>query len=118
MATGSNTSVLNEMLQAIKDWDPGSFGATILIGAYTTDADTANLTSETATYSTPASGAMDITSNVVLNIDAGASVAHLRIHKSSYPNESYIYKKDITAESFTFAGTITITSAEISIADA
>ena len=114
MGTSSNPVALNEMLQAIKDWNIG--GITILMGAYTTDIDTAVLTTAIATYSTPSAGAMDITSNVVLNIVAGSSVAHLRIQKTDAAN--YIYKKDIVAESFTYDGTITITSAAISIADA
>lgn len=118
MATGSNVLARNEMLQAIKDWTPDSL-APIHMAAYTTDAMAAFLVSAVATYSTPASAAMNISSNVVLNIDAGESVSHLRIEKpgsTGYP--VHIYKKDITTESFTFAGTITITSAEISIADA
>lgn len=118
MATGSSVAVRNEMLQAILDWNPSSVGTTVYIVAYTTDSDTGALDSETATYDTPASGAMDLSSNVVLNIDAGESVSHLRIQKGSYPNNHTIYSKDITTESFTYAGTITITSAEISIADA
>lgn len=118
MATQSNVIVRNAMLQAIKDWSPGSSGSTIKIGAFGSDVDADVITSETATYGTPTSGAMNISSNVVLNIDAGESVSHLRIQKGDYPNDNYIYKKDITEESFTYAGTITITSAEISIADA
>lgn len=116
MATGSNVLAKNEMLQAILDWDANAGGTTMKIGAYTSDADGAVLASETATYGTPATSAMDITTNVVLNIDAGESVSHLRIEKPA--TGYYIYKKDITTESFTYAGTITITSAEISIADA
>ena len=120
MGTGSNTGALNEMLQAIKDWQPSTASDTVIhMAAYTTDIDTAVLTTAVATYSTPSAGAMDITGNVVLNIDAGESVAHLRIEKSpSTGTAEYIYRKDIVAETFTFAGTITITSAEISIADA
>lgn len=118
MATGSNVAVRNMMLQAIKDWNPGSVGTTIKIGAYTSDSDTSVLTTASATYGTPSASAMNISSNVVLNISAGASVGHLRIQKGDYPNNYTIYKKDITAESFTYAGTITITSAQISIADA
>lgn len=118
MATGSNVLARNAMLQSILDWNPGAVGTTMLIGAYTTDVDTGLIEVATATYATPASSTMNITSNVVLNIGAGNTIAHLRIHKGSYPNDSYIYKKDITPEVFTLAGTITITSAEISIADA
>lgn len=118
MATGSNVLVRDEMLQAIKDWSPGTAGTTIKIGAYTSDSSVSVITTSTATYGTPASGAMNISSNVVISIPAGESVAHLRIQKGDYPNDAFIYKKDITAESFTFAGTITITSAQISIADA
>ena len=118
MATGSNVITRNTMLQAIKDWNPGSVGTAIKIGAYTSDASASGVASTTATYGTPSAGAMNITSNVVLSISAGQSVAHLRIQKGDYPNDTYIYKKDITPESFTYAGTITITSAEISIADA
>ena len=118
MAESSNVSARNEMLQAIKDWAPDSL-TPIHMAAYTSDATAAWITSTVATYSTPASAAMDITANVVLNIDAGESVSHLRIEKpGSSTDPVYIYKKDITTETFTFAGTITITSAEISIADA
>lgn len=119
MAASSNVTVRNLMLQAMLDWNPSAHGTTMKMGAYTTDADGAMLTTATATYGTPASGAVDISSNVVLNIVAGSSVAHLRIEKPYEGGVSnYIYKKDITAESFTYDGTITITSAEISIADA
>ncbi len=118
MATGSDVAVRNMMLQAIKDWNPGSVGTTIKIGAYTTDSDVSVITTANATYGTPSSSTMNITSNVVLNIGAGGSVAHLRIQKGDYPSNHTIYKKDITAEVFTFAGTITITSASITIADA
>jgi|GEM_PF-5010748 len=117
MATQSNVIARNAILQAIKDWDPGAFGATIKIGAYTTDADDGEIFSATATYSTPATSAMNITSNVVLTIPASSSIAHLRIHKGTYPNDNYIYKKDITAETFTYEGSITITSASMTIAD-
>lgn len=118
MATNSNDLAKNAMLQAIKDWNPGSVGTTIKIGAYGSDVSASVITSASATYGTPSSGAMNISSNVVLSIGAGESVAHLRIQKGDYPNDTYIYKKDISEESFTYAGTITITSAEISIADA
>ena len=117
MATGSNVIVRNEMLQAILDYNPGSVGTTMKIGAYTTDSSVEVITTSSATYGTPSGGSMNISSNVVLNIPAGESVSHLRIQKGDYPNDTYIYKKDITTESFTFAGTITITSAQISIAD-
>jgi hypothetical protein len=117
MATGSNIIVRNEMLQAILDYNPSSVGTTMKIGAYTTDSSVAVITTASATYDSPSNGAMNISSNVVLNIGAGAEVGHLRIQKGDYPNDTYIYKKDISTESFTFAGTITITSAEISIAD-
>jgi|LGVF01.2.fsa_nt_gb hypothetical protein len=120
MATQSNVLAKNEMLQSIKDWNPGSAGAGIYIGAFSSDADTAEeATSAVVTYSTPASGAMDISANAVINISAGTSITHLRIRKTaSGASMVYIYKKDITTESFTYDGTITITSAEISIADA
>ena len=118
MADSSNTLVRNAMLQAIKDWNPSSVGTAIIIAAYSADSDTAELKRATATYGTPASSSMNITDHLVLNIDAGDSVSHLRILKGTYPNDYYIYKKDITTESFTYAGSITITSAEISIADA
>ena len=119
MAASSSVTVRNEMLQAILDWNPSTNGTTMKIGAYTTDADASMLTTETATYSTPATSAMDISTNVVLSISAGESVSHLRIEKPYVGGTSnYIYKKDIATESFTYAGTITITSAEISIADA
>ncbi len=118
MADGSNTAALNEMLQAIKDWSPDGL-TPIHMAAYTTDATAALITSTAATYGTPSAGAMDISSNVVLTIDAGESVSHLRIEKpGSTTDPVYIYKKDITTESFTYTGTITITSAEISITDA
>lgn len=119
MAASSNVTVRNLMLQAILDWNPDTNGTTMKMGAYTTDADGAMLTTTTATYGTPSSGAVDISSNVVLNILAGSSVGHLRIEKPFVGGVSnYIYKKDITPETFDYDGTITITSAEISIADA
>jgi hypothetical protein len=118
MATGSNLLARNQMLQAIKDWNPGSQGTAIRIGAYETDNSASVVTAQTATYGTPASGSMNISSNVVLSIPENTSVGHLRIQKGDYPNDTFIYKKDIATESFTFAGTITITSAQISIADA
>ncbi len=117
MATGSNVLARNAMLQAILDWNPGSSGTGINIGAFSADADAALEANTAATYSTPATSAMDITANVVINISAGITINHLRIYKDAGAG-SYVYKKDITAEVFTFAGTITITSAEISIADA
>lgn len=118
MATGSNVLVRNAMLQAIKDWSPGTVGTGIKIGAYTTDASASGIAATACAYGTPSAGAMNITANVVLSIGAGESVGHLRIQKGDYPDDYYIYKKDIATENFTFAGTITITSAEISIADA
>ena len=118
MATQSNVLARNAMLQAIKDWNPDSGGAGIYIGAFSADTDTAEVNSALATYSTPATSAMDITSNVVLTIPASGKVNHLRIRKTaSGASMYYIYKKDITEETFTYEGTITITSAEISIAD-
>lgn len=118
MATGSDVAVRNMMLQAIKDWNPSSVGAQMKLAAYVSDSDASVITSANATYGTPATSAMNITGNVVLNIPAGTNVGHLRIQKGDYPNNHTIYKKDIITESFTFAGTITITSASISIADA
>jgi hypothetical protein len=117
MATDSNVLARNAMLQALKDWNPGSVGTQIKIGAYSADSSVSVITAANATYGTPSSGSMALSANVVLNIGAGESVSHLRIQKGDYPNDTYIYKKDITTESFTFAGTITITSATISIAD-
>jgi|LGVE01.1.fsa_nt_gb hypothetical protein len=119
MAASSNVLARNEMLEAIKVWDPASGGAGIYIGAYSSDSDTAEESVSTVvTYSTPASGAMDISANMVINISAGVTINHLRIRKTvSGASQYFIYKKDITAEVFTYAGTITITSAEISIAD-
>lgn len=117
MATDSNLLARNAMLQALKDWNPGSVGTQIKIGAYTSDSSATVLDTANATYGTPSGGSMALSANVVLNIGAGESVSHLRIQKGDYPNDTYIYKKDITPESFTYAGTITITSATISIAD-
>jgi hypothetical protein len=117
MATGSNVIARNAMLQAIKDWDPDSEGTTIKIGAYTSDSSDSVVATASATYGLISNGAMNISSNVVLNIGAGEEVGHLRIQKGDYPDDTYIYSKDISTESFTYAGTITITSAEISIAD-
>jgi len=117
MATDTNILAKNQMLQAIKDWNPGLVGATIKIGAYASDSSASAIASNSATYGTPSGGAMNITANVVLSIPAGQTVTHLRIQKGDYPDDVYIYKKDITSESFTYAGTITITSAQISITD-
>jgi hypothetical protein len=117
MATGSNVLVKNAMLQAIKDWNPGSVGTQIKIGAYDGPISANVIATSNATYGTPFDGSMALSANVVLNIGAGETVSHLRIQKGDYPNDTFIYEKDITPEVFTFAGTITITSATISIAD-
>ena len=113
----SNILVRNIMLEAILDWDPGSVGSAMLFGAYEADASNAVVTTESGSYGTPSGGSTNITSNVVLNIPADTTISHLRLQKGNNPNDTFIYKKDITPESFTFAGTITITSAEITISD-
>ena len=115
MATAFNTLAKNSMLQGLLDWNPGSVGSSMIFGAYTTDSDTAVVTSETGTYGSPSGGAMDISSTVVLSIGAGNSITHMRIQKGSGAGQYYIYKKDVTTMSFTFAGTINITSARISL---
>ena len=115
MATDINIAVKDAMLQAIQDWSPGSSGSTIRMGAYSADSSGAALTTTSASYNPPSGGVMSLAANVVLNIPAGSTVTHLRIQKGDYPNDNYIYKKDITSESFTYAGTITITSATMTI---
>jgi len=117
MATAFGVTAKNAMLQALKDWNPSSVGTAMNFGAYTTDADESGIVSAAGTYSTPASGAMDITANVVLNVPAGNTITHMRIQKGSGPTQSVIYKKDVTSMGFTFAGTITVTSGEISLID-
>lgn len=118
MATGFDIQAKNIMLQALKDWNPSSAGTAFNFVVYSADADEAQRGSGVGTYGTPTSGSMNITSNVVINVSAGSDVTHIRIQKGSYPNNYTIYKKDITAISFPFAGSITITSAQISLVDA
>ena len=114
MATEFNALAKNAMLQGLKDWNPGSVGSSMIFGAYTSDADGAIVTSQSGTYGTPSSGAMDITANVVLSISAGNTIVHMRIQKGT-GTIYVIYKKDVTTMTFTYAGTINITSAEISL---
>ena len=121
MATEFNTLAKNAGLQGILDWNPDALGTTIYMVAYSSDVDGAYVAHATATYGTPSSGAMDITGNVTINIGAGNTITHLRIQKmnasapttTAYP----IYKKDVSSMAFTYAGTITITSGEISLVD-
>ena len=117
MATLFDALAKNAMLQGLKDWNPSSVGTTFIFGAYSTDASVSMVASANGTYGTPASGAMDITGNVTINVTAGNTVAHMRIQKGTYPNDNTIYKKDVTSMTFTYAGTITVTSAEISLVD-
>ena len=119
MATGFDSSAKNSMLQGLKDWEPASGFTAFTFGAFTTDADGALVESEDKTYGTIASGAMDISSNVVINIGASNSITHMRIMKlDTGTGDIYtIYKKDVTTMTFTYAGSITVTSAEISLVD-
>jgi len=120
MATAFHAVAKNVMLQGLLDWNPGTLGANMKFAAYSEDADGSVVGTPTAgTYSTPASGAMDITANVVLNIGAGNSIRHMRIQKGTAagPAVYIIYKKDVTTMTFTYAGTITVTSGEISLVD-
>lgn len=117
MATGFDTLAKNAMLQGLKDWNPGSVGTTFIFGAYSTDASASMVSSANGTYGTPSGGAMDITGNVTINVGAGNTITHMRIQKGTYPSDNTIYKKDVTSMAFTFAGTITVTSAEISLVD-
>ena len=119
MATGFNAVAKDSMLEGLKVWAPVADTTAFTFGAFTTDADAALVVSTNGTYSIPASGAMNITANVVINIPADNSIAHMRIYKVVTGTGAIhpIYGKAVTTMTFTYAGTITITSAQISLVD-
>ena len=108
----------NVALSGIRDYSASGV-TNFVIGAYPTggDAQSEIARSSAFAYNSPSGGAMALPSNIVINIPAGNTVAVLRVLKNTYPNEWNVVSKDITPEEFTFAGSITVTTATISIND-
>lgn len=123
MAT--STDALTDILTYVKTWKSPTFK----IEAYkdTSYGEAKNfITNATATYGevnyvgSTVGVRIALTSNVVLQIPANTTVKMLIIAKgtlSTHGNDK-LYSKDITPEVFTYAGTITITSATITLNDA
>lgn len=118
MATSKEA--LTDILNYVKTWKSDTFK----IEAYT---DAQNfITNATATYGEPSYVGSSVgvrialTSNVVLQIPANKTVKALGIFKGTLTTQgnSMLYIKEITPEVFTYAGTITITSATITLNDA
>lgn len=123
MAT--STTALTDILNYVKTWKSNTFK----IEAYKDSAfgEAANfITNATATYEEPnyvsssVGVRMALTSNVVLQIPANKTVKALGISKGTLTTHGndMLYTKEITPEVFTYAGTITITSATITLNDA
>lgn len=68
-------------------------------------------------YKTPTGSSMEIPSNQVIFLPAGSHVNRLKALKNSGDNAWVIFIKDIAQEDFVYAGSITITSATITISD-
>lgn len=68
-------------------------------------------------YKTPTGSSMEIPSNQVIFLPAGSHVNRLKSLKNSGDNAWVIFIKDIAQEDFVYAGSITITSATITISD-
>ena len=68
-------------------------------------------------YKNPTGSAMEIPSNQVIYLPAGSHVNRLKSLKNSGDHAWVIFIKDIAQEDFTYAGSITITSATITISD-
>lgn len=123
MAT--SITALTDILNYVKTWKSNTFK----IEAYKDSAfgEAANfITNATATYGEPGYVGSSVgvrialTSNVVLQIPANKTVKGLVISKgtlTTHGNDK-LYTKEITPEVFTYAGTITITSATITLNDA
>lgn len=123
MAT--STTALTDILNYVKTWKSNTFK----IEAYTDSGlgIPANfITNATATYGEPnyvgpsVGVRIALTSNVVLQIPANKTVKALGIFKGTLTTQGndMLYIKEITPEVFTYAGTITITSATITLNDA
>lgn len=110
----------NAMLQGLKDYEH-SGNAGFKVAAIDT---AAGVYSADMTYETPGattSGVMNIVGTPVLNIAAGKTVNTLMIYKGTGTTPAgwfQIAEKSIGNEVFTYAGTITITSATITLTDA
>lgn len=118
MAITFASGAKNEALNGVRNYSASGV-TTFRIGAYPTggSADSEIAGSSAFSYDAPSAGAMALPSNIVINIPAGNTVAILRVLKNTYPNNWDVVSKDITPEEFTYAGSITITTATISIND-
>ena len=122
MAT--SIDALTDILTYVKTWKSPTFK----IEAYKdTSSVSANfITNATATYGeanyvgSSVGVRIALTSNVVLQIPANTTVKALGIFKGTLTTHGndMLYIKEITPEVFTYAGTITITSATITLNDA
>lgn len=126
MAT--STTALTDILNYVKTWKSNTFK----IEAYKVYATSPSsdptdfITNATATYGEPnyvgssVGVRIALTSNVVLQIPANKTVKALGIFKGTLTTHGndMLYIKEITPEVFTYAGTITITSATITLNDA
>lgn len=89
------------------------------ISALEADSDEAVVASSTAfNYASASGGAITLPNDVVINVSAGKTITHLVIHKNTYP---YMFRvvtvKLNTSEVFTYAGTITVETATITLTD-
>lgn len=110
----------NAMLQGLKDYSHSGI-TEFKVAAIDTASGvyTADLTYETPGATT--SGAMNIVGTPVLNISAGKTINTLMIFKGTGTTPAgwfQIAEKTISSEVFTYAGTITITAATITLTDA
>ena len=118
------TGALTTMLGALKTYIHETFKIEAFNNAQ--PASTSFVVGATATYgnveyvSASIGARMSLTANVLLQIPAGNTIVLLRIAKGNsvgFGNDA-IYHKTITPQVFEFAGTITITSATITLNDA
>lgn len=110
----------NAMLQGLKDYNHSGQTA-FKVAAVDSDG---GVYSDDLTYETPGAttiGVMNIVGTPVLNIAGGKTISKLYIYKGTGTNPMgwfLIAEKTIPSEVFTYAGTITITSATITLSDA
>lgn len=116
--TTFSAQVKNVALDGIRGYE-ASGQALFQISVLSADSDEAVIASSpTFNYASPSGGAMALSANVVINVPASNTVTHISIHKNTYPNMFRISTTALdSSETFTYAGSITITSATITISD-
>jgi len=114
------TPIKNNLLEGIRAYSASGV-TNFRFGAYPSGGTTGDeiSTSTGFAYNIPSGGSMSLPNNIVINVPAGAVVGEIWLLKNTTPNQWLVFKEVLPqTETFTYAGSITITSATISLVDA